>query len=63
MMAAPSRLGLESRKAGSDRAALENGGFEEKEIIWHLGKAIRCYMNANLRKKATYSARYAAALP
>ena len=33
MMAAPSRLGLESRKAGSDRAALENGGFEDKESI------------------------------
>ena len=59
MMAAPSRLGLESRKAGSDRAALENGGFEENEF----GKSNRCYMNANLRKKATYSARYAAALP
>ena len=46
MMAVPSRLGLASRKAGSDRAALKR-----KELMKWL------QWEANLRKKLTYSAR------
>ena len=35
----------------------------KKRRVFEFGKSNKCYMNANLRKKATYSARYAAALP
>ena len=56
MMAVPSRLGLASRNAGSESAALEKGrvwrGFGRKLI-----RDKRNASKVNLRKKLTYSAR------
>ena len=55
MMAVPSRLGLASRNAGSESAALEKGrvwrGFGRKLIDKRNASKV------NLRKKLTYSAR------
>ena len=54
MMAVPSRLGLASRNAGSESAALEKGrvwrGFGRRLIDTNASKV-------NFRKKLTYSAR------
>ena len=52
MTAVSSRLGLASRKAGSDTAALKR-----KEVIGSGFKGKQVMKKENLRKKLTYSAK------
>ena len=67
----PWKLRWWQRLAGSDLSPGKLGQTErrwkmedlKKRRVFEFGKSNKCYMNANLRKKATYSARYAAALP